>query len=192
MTPYALVHDDFLTQFAQLRRFADSAKFADISNPADNVTYPHICSAIPDPFVREVEFQLASIMGAHPIMKFIFLRMSPEGVPVPHEAHTDLSMAKWSLMLYVNREHHCKGGTALISHIGTGLSVHPRNEAEFEVWKRDHNNRAAWKTDMLAPMAANRAFIFPAYLMHRAEPIGGFGKTQQDARMVLTAFFDLP
>lgn len=192
MTPYTFVLDDFLEQFETLRRYADQAVFSDVSNPADNVVYPHICAQIPHNIQNEIEFQIATTMGAPPQIQYLFMRMSPEGAPVPHEAHTDLLMGQWSMMLYLNREYHCKGGTALLRHRGTGLSVHPRNDAELAVWNRDHNNRAAWETELLVKMVANRAFIFPAYLMHCALPIGGFGKTQQDARMVLTAFFNLP
>jgi hypothetical protein len=191
VTPYTYVIDDFLVRFSQLRAFADSAPFTHITNPADQVVYPHICNEIPDAFRSEVSYQLASVFGATPDIKYLFLRMSPKGVPVPHEAHTDLAMGQWSLMLYVSREFHCDGGTALVRHKDSGLSVHPRTDQELAIWQRDHNNRDAWETDLLVKMVANRAFIFPAYLMHRAEPIGGFGRTRQDARMVLTAFFNL-
>lgn len=191
MIPYAYIQDDFLTQFGQLRGYADRATFEDVRSPIDNVVYPHICKVVEDRYREEIEFNLNNLLGRPPLIQHLFLRMSPAGVPVPHEAHTDISMGHWSLMLYLNREHHCQGGTSLVHHTATGLDVNPRNDRELETWKRDANNRAAWTIDMLAKMRANRAFIFPAYLMHRAEPIGGFGRTQLDARMVLTAFFNL-
>jgi hypothetical protein len=191
VTPYTYILDDFLQQWSQLRAYADRAVFENITSPVDQVVYPHICAVIPDRFREEVEFQLQAVFGVKPIIKHLFMRMSPAGVPVPHEAHTDLVMGQWSLMLYMNREFNCKGGTDLVQHIGSGLDVHPRNDHEMEIWKRDHNIRAAWATNLSVKMVANRAFIFPAYLMHRAEPIGGFGRTQLDARMVLTAFFNL-
>lgn len=190
MTPYGFVIDDFIEQFEALRRYADSAHFEDVTNQVDGVVYPHICTSIPPNIVAEICFQIATVLGRQPRDQVMFLRMSPEGTPVPHEAHTDLSMGKWSLMLYMNREVHCRGGTELIRHKATGLSVHPRNDPELKVWQRDHNNRDAWATDLMVNMVANRAFIFPAYLMHRAAPIGGFGLARDNARMVLTCFFN--
>jgi hypothetical protein len=191
VTPYTFIQDDFLEQFAELRAYADKALFTDVSSPVDGVTYPFICRDIQLNIRHEIEFQLAATLGASVAINHLFMRLSPAGVPVPHEAHTDLSMGQWSLMLYLNREFHCRGGTSLIRHKRTGLSVHPRNDAELGVWQEDHNQRNAWDIDLLVPMRANRAFIFPSYLMHRAEPIGGFGIDQINGRLVLTAFFNL-
>jgi hypothetical protein len=118
------------------------------------------------------------------------MRLSPDGVHVPHPVHTDISMGKYSLMLYLNRAEHCRGGTSILKHIESGMVRTPRTEEEFALWQRDMRNPEAWSYVDAAEMAPNRAFIFDADMYHRAEPEGGFGKDATDGRLVLTMFFD--
>jgi hypothetical protein len=98
-------------------------------------------------------------------------------------------MGGYSLMVYLNRPQDCRGGTSLVRHVETGMDSNPRNEEEEAIWKRDTNKREAWEVTEMCPMRANRACVFPAERMHRAEPVGGFGHDQRHGRMVMTAFF---
>lgn len=172
--------DDFLPPdvFARLREHCDTIKYSGVVNPVDGVVYPDISVDIPD-YVR-VFFGSA---------KTLFMRLSLAGVKAPHQAHTDTLMGERSLMLYLTRLEYCKGGTSLVEHIETGMFSDPRNDQELKAWQRDTNNPYVWKVYEMAEMLPNRLVSFDACLMHRAEPVGGFGTNAQNGRLVLTAFY---
>lgn len=190
MQLHHLVVDDFLSRYAALRAYADEADYQPLENPVDHVSYPGICTQIPTEIRVEIGGRLSAVMGASVAVHFMFMRLSLAGVPVPHQAHTDISMGPYSLMLYLNREAHCRGGTSLVRHV-TGMDRNPVNAEQEALWRRDTNSPEQWTPYLLAEMRANRAFVFDASLFHRAEPIGGFGKDATDGRLVLTAFFSL-
>ena len=172
--------DDFLPAevFEQLRNHCDNISYEGVINPADNVLYPGISIDIP-----ELTLQF---LGRP---RYTFMRLSLEGIPTPHQAHTDMLMGHRSLMFYLNRPEHCRGGTSLVQHKETGMYRNPVSAEEEALWKRDTNNPEMWEVYELAEMVSNRCVMFDAELMHRAEPIGGFGNNAQNGRLVLTAFY---
>lgn len=194
---YAII-DNFLESYPTLKAHSFACKFEDIQNPVDGVIYPLICRDIPEVVQSEIYARLSAAQGREIENPTIFMRMSTEGVSVPHIAHNDISMGKHSLMLYLNDG---VGGTSFLRHKETGMCYQPelqvlRNIARHDysqdlirIAERDQNDVDAWEVMLTAPMAQNRAFVFDAGYFHRAEPIGGFGSTQQDARIVLTVFF---
>lgn len=183
-----MILDDFLSDFDNAREYADNAHYQDFRN-VDGVVYPGICTDLPEWIRGEVLAFMAVYLGREPVKPTIFMRLSPKGVEAPHQAHTDALMGDWSLMLYLNRPEHCRGGTSLLRHREAGMYTTPTDPDLVEIWERDTNDREAWDVTDLAVMKPNRAFVFSADLFHRAEPIGGFGSTPEDARMVLTGFF---
>lgn len=184
-----LIIDDFLHNFEELRNYADSAKYEDTVNPADGVTYPYICRSIPEHIQQEIYQVLSEVKGAPIVKPTMFLRLSPEGVHCPHEVHSDATMGAFSLMLYLNREFDCKGGTSLVSHRESGIAYNPGSQAFVDIVVADQNIRDAWDIRHLIDMKPNRAFVFDASALHRAEPPGGFGQGPEHARLVLTCFF---
>lgn len=164
--------------FNLLRRHCDTATFSGEVNPADGVIYPGISTDIPT---------VVKQFFGRP--RFLFMRLSLKGVPVPHQAHDDSLMGKESLMFYLNRQEHCRGGTSLVRHRTTGLFRKPATKGEEIVWHTDTNNPEAWEVYEIAEMQSNRCIMFDASLMHRAEPVGGFGDSPQNGRLVLTAFY---
>lgn len=176
---HSVILDDFLPDFAGWRAWADGLKFAPERNPVDGVEYPGICTAVPTHGTR---VRLSAIMGRPVQLHALFLRLSLEGVHVPHQAHHDADMGDFSLMLYLNRPEHCRGGTSLLEHVS---GVDP----DVDTWKRDTNRPEQWRVVSLCQMVPNRAFVFRSRLWHRAEPIGGFGTDSANGRLVLTGFF---
>ncbi|MCG8435432.1 MAG: hypothetical protein MJA83_15525 [Gammaproteobacteria bacterium] len=175
--------------FGELLEAAKTAEFGDVRSPVDGVTYPHICTEIP-PIVRaEVEFR------AQGPANLMFLRRSPEGVHVPNIVHSDNSMGRTSFMLYLQDAPEPEPdsvqipGTAFMRHLATGISYVPQIEHLATLMADDANNPEAWVPDAICKMEANKACIFEAGRFHRAQPVGGFGQGE-DARCVLTAFFD--
>lgn len=183
-----IVVDDFLPEFQELQAYARTAKFTDVVNDADGVTYPLICADIPDHLKLAVFREIAMIHGS-PQSPTIFMRRSPAGVPCPHQVHSDASMGTHSLMLYLNAEEDCEGGTSFLSHRLTGIAYNPELPEAVAVIVSDQNSPDAWHVNAMASMKPNRAVIFDASALHRAEPIGGFGNTPENTRVVLTCFF---
>lgn len=186
-----IVIDNFLPEFDELQRYARSAEFTDVVNDFDGVTYPLICAEIPGHLRDGVLRELAKL---HPELEapVMFMRRSPKGIPCPHQVHSDASMGTHSLMLYLNAREHCQGGTSFLSHSLSGIAYNPADPLFVGVVVDDQNRPEAWNICDVAEMRPNRAVIFPADRLHRAEPVGGFGDTPDNSRVVLTCFFKVP
>lgn len=185
-----IIVDDFLDDFELFRRHCDNVSYDGESNPADNVFYPGVSLDIPRDVEEEIISKIQVHIGQKIKLKSMFLRLSTLGMEAPHGAHTDAIMGQCSLMLYLNRAEDCEGGTSFLVHKKTGLCATPINEKQLKTWRDDTNNHDMWQITGICPMIPNRAFIFDANMMHRAEPVGGFGENSKDGRLVLTAFFD--
>lgn len=183
-----LVIDHFLPEFKELQDYSRSAVFTDIVNGFDGVTYPLICADIPEHLKLSI-FTLVAKHFAAPVSPTIFMRRSPAGVHCPHQVHSDASMGRYSLMLYLNAEEHCTGGTSFLSHRATGIAYNPEDPDATAIVVADQNCPYAWDVREIANMRPNRAVIFDAARLHRAEPVGGFGDTPENTRVVLTCFF---
>lgn len=192
MQLHSMVIDDFLSYFDKVREWADGATYAPVTNPVDGVVYPGICADIPENVRAEILFKLQTVLNGAVKLNHLFARLSTKGAHAPHQAHNDATMGMFSMMLYLNRQVDCYGGTELVEHVCHGLMYGPETEVEVDVWRNETNIEEMWTPYGGAQMKPNRAFIFDARLMHRAAPVGGFGKDAKDGRLVLTAFFDLP
>lgn len=181
-----MIIDNFLESYAALKRLSLECAFEDYRNPADGVVYPHIFKDLPEDLAAAVVERLSEAVKAEARPNALFLRMNPAGVRCPHPVHHDACMGAWSLMLYLNDG---MGGTGLLKHRRTGIAYAPEDPEYADLLAQDQHDPRAWDLITLAPMKQNRAFIFDARHMHCALPIGGFGKTQQEARIVLTCFF---
>jgi len=181
---------NFLSDFPSFRTHCDSLTYAGIVSPADGVLYPGISLDIPEAIQTEIAYKLAVKERAPVRVHLMFLRLSLEGVDAPHQAHTDTIMGKRSMMLYLNHPEDCYGGTALVCH-ESGMNTDPQNEEELALWTADTNNPSKWHIQSLCRMETNKAFLFDANRMHRAEPVGGFGTDATNGRLVLTAFYSL-
>lgn len=185
---HSLIVEDFLEDFPDARRWATAAEFQDETNPLDGVVYPGIAKRVPTWGLRQ---RLIAIMGRDVQITAAFLRLSVDGCYVPHQAHSDSVMGDFSLMVYLNEAQHCQGGTSLVRHV-SGMDETPTTQEGLALWEADMNRPAKWNPYLLCEMRPNRGFVFRASLMHRAEPIGGFGSTAHDGRLVMSAFFRCP
>lgn len=182
---------DFSDKFEQWDWHARGLDYSGEVNPVDGVEYPDVSSDVPDEIKEYVVQKLLETTGLRLKINTIFWRLTTEETPTaPHQAHTDSSMGRFTFILYM-QDGPEGAGTALVKHKTTGgLDQDPWTNAEFDVWKRDMNDYDAWVIKKLFPMEANKAVLYHSKLMHRAEPVGGFGKDVTDGRLVLTAFLD--
>ena len=185
------VIDDFLDDFNWFRLYLDSLTYAGQINPVDGVEYPGINVQIPIGINADVITKLQRTVGRRVSRVTVFLRMTREGEDVPHQAHNDATMGQYGMILYLNRQEHCGGGTSFVRHIETGLDRNPVNAEEEAAWKADTNTHEAWDVTRRVDMAPNRALIFDTHLMHRAEAPSGFGSSAKNGRLVMVCFFEV-
>jgi hypothetical protein len=191
------VADEFLPEhlFAQLRGYAQQLEFGPIVNPGDNTEYPDVSVEVPVWISAWVKSGLAKMMGCYVDQIKVdtqFWRLTTKATPpAPHGAHNDAIHGGYSAFYYVNEKPDDvdQAGTSLLSHKQTGLDRQPKDEGEFNLWKRDTNKYDAWNIDELIEWIPNRLAIYEADRMHRAEPPGGWGDSAQDGRLVLITFF---
>jgi hypothetical protein len=181
-----LVINEFLESYAELKAYSLLCAYTDYINPYDGINYPAICAEIPTNVQTEIFAKISNILGRELVDPIIFMRRSEEGVNAPNQVHSDKSMGDYSLMLYLNTNEGA--GTSIVKHIETGIAYNPQVQSIVNIVTSDANKPEAWEVVYFWPMEENKAVIFRADSLHRAEPIGGFGKGDE-ARTVLTCFF---
>ncbi len=183
--------DDFFTDFDSFDKYVRRLPFEGLINPADGVEYPDISIDIPKAIRAEYKQSLEDAAGWPVKINQLFLRNTDTTTPTaPHQAHTDTIQGTHIALVYM--QDGPKGaGTSLVKHKALGFDKDPETQEEFDAWKRDVNTPDAWEITALLEMKANRlvAGIWSA-LMHRAEPIHGFGTSPQDGRIVLICFYE--
>ena len=183
----AVVIDEFLDNFAWFRGECDGYAYEGTENPEDGVFYPGIYLDVPPAIQDEVFFKFKKALGVEIESATLFLRLTVEGEDVPHQAHTDTAMGDFGLILYMNREADCQGGTAFVSHV-SGMDSEPENEAEFTLWMNDHNRYDQWDIAAMVKMRENRALLFDTRHFHRAEEPNAYGENAENGRLVLVCF----
>ena len=185
------VIDEFLSDYEWFRAYLDLLDYQGQINPVDGVEYPGINVQIPPGICADVVNKLQLAVGKRISKTTLFLRLTVEGVPVPHQAHNDATMGDYGMILYLSRPEHCDGGTSFVKHVEHGMEYGPTNEKEQIVWAQDTNDYDKWDITEMVDMKTNRAFVFDANRMHRPEPPNGFGGGPQDGRLVMVCFFEV-
>lgn len=178
--------EDFLEDYEGFREHVESISYEGVKSPYDGVVYPDVSIDIPEEVFKEVKGKLEALFKAEVEVNAMFLRLSTEGVHVPHQAHHDLLMGDYSLMLYLGRREI--GGTSFLKHTELGYTD---ESIPKEVFERDTNLKDKWEIVGMCQAKPNKACIFDAGTLHRAEPVGGYGSSVEDGRLVLTAFFEV-
>lgn len=190
MNFHSIIIDDFLDKGEDFRKYAINQSYDGVTSPWDNIKYPDISIKVPENIQREIKYIIEDMTGAYVHVQSIFMRMSKEGVQAPHQAHTDKIMGDYTFLLYLNKDEDCIGGTDILEHID-GMKVHPTTKEEIALWEKDTNIPEKWVKTGFCPMKFNRAFILRSDLFHRSQPLGGFGTTAENSRLVLVMFFNL-
>lgn len=186
---HSLVIDNFFKDGQAVRNALMNCEFKDVVSPFDQVTYPGIAVDLPEMITGGLKGGIEGYLG--PITPTAtFARVSPSGNFAPHQAHSDWVMGQYTALVYMNLPHQCVGGTSILRH-KNGMEVQPRDVDGNEILIRDSNKPELWDVVGLCEMKFNRLFLVDSTLIHRSEPVGGFGKTLLDGRLVLVMFFNL-
>jgi len=190
MRPVLAVFDGFFRDPEQVRRDILAGPFADVCNPVDGVSYPDINIEVP-PYVSEyVVTRLEEIFSAKVNPKVIFARLTrATGRKAPHAVHSDRIMGQYSAHVYISREWPEGAGTSFWTHVTEG-SRHDEN-TDIDLIAKDYNDLSQWEKTINCQGLFNRVLIHDACFWHCAEPIGGWGDSPENGRVVLTCFFDV-
>jgi hypothetical protein len=175
--------DSAIPCFDELRDYSALAKFDRTINEIDGADYPAICQDIPEHIKSTVVSSIEKEVGFKIEPQIMFLRANEEGASEPYQAHNDLNMGDHTFILYLTSD----GGTSFVKHKETGVD---RNVDDFgDTWLKDCNDYGAWEVVGFCQMKPNRALFFDAEMMHRGEPVDGYG-SGKDARMILVCFYN--
>lgn len=181
MKLHSQIYDNFIESYDYFRTFCDTAKYEDTVNRFDGFTYPGVCMQAP---FEIIQYALVKAIG-HANLIHGALRLSTQGVKAPYHVHADDFMGgQYTVILYLSRPEHCQGGTSFMRHKATGHLYGKQGG-----WEQDEANPEAWEVDSYCPMRSNRAVIFDSRLLHRADPMDGFGHDATNGRLVFVGVF---
>jgi len=186
-----IIIDDFLDDFESFRKYCDNVEYSGVENPGDGIFYPGASFDIPDKVKEEVLQKVTNLFNKKIDPLGMFVRLSKVGDYAPHQSHTDAAMAQYTMIMYVNRLEDCIGGTSFVIHKDTGMFSTPINDRQLSVWQEDYNTPEKWQILKMCSMIPNRTLIFDSNLMHRSEPVGGFGDTSVNGRLIFGMFFNV-
>lgn len=186
MKPKFLVLDDFPAA-AEIRDLVVSQEFRDRAAEQDGVSYPGIAGDLPPALNLVFETQIASLLRTHIKPVVIFARMMTAGIRAPHRIHSDRAMSAFAAHLYLSECYTPGSGTGFFRHRVWG----EEHLAETDVSGLRSECFEDWEEYSRIPAKFGRLLIHDANLWHCAFPLEGFGSRPEDARLVLTMFFNL-
>jgi len=200
--PSLLIIDDFLADPWAARRAALGLNY----DPArQHGNFPGLNSSTPldtAAIDAAVSRQLGLKLGPAPGTQHGHCRLTMKGAKGKSGVHID--PAAYSGILYLSRPEDCArpdaGGTDFFRHKRTGLEAVPQDSARIaasgyadinalveDVVNKDTTSTARWERTLRVPARFNRLLLFSPWQFHNAAP--GFGRTPEDARLVMLLFF---
>lgn len=190
MSPIITIRDDFFPDPDKAWGQVVSGQFKDIVSPVDGIIYPAINTDLPKEIVEYFTGGVSGIMGARAIPNHIFARATTKNTPsAPNKIHSDKIMGDFSAHVYISKKWPEGSGTSFWSHKTEG-SRH-EEKTNVDIINADMNRIEPWTKILTCHAKFNRLLIHDAKSWHCAEPVGGFGETEEDGRVVLTMFFNL-
>lgn len=189
MNPIVLIKDEFLKDANQFKAKLIELGFGDVVSPVDGVKYPGICMLKEQSIVDDISRSLNSLILSEDCIQekyeeikvnYLFARIMKKNHNSPHIVHEDSLMGKYSALVYLNEPDE-------ISRHGTAFYTHLTNEIQESDYKSLYN----WSDYLFVKAKFNRLLIHKSEYYHAALPSYGFGEQPENARMVLTCFFDL-
>ena len=202
MLPSLLIVDDFLKDPWAARRAALALEYDPAKQhgnfPGLNSSTPLDMQGVNSAVSRLIGMPLAGAPGT----QHGACRLTRKGDSGKSGVHID--PASYSGILYLSRPEDCArpgaGGTDFFRHRRTGLEAVPQDPARIaasgyadinalveDVVNRDTTSPAKWERTMRVPARFNRLLLFSPWQFHNAAP--GFGKSAEDARLVMLLFF---
>jgi len=190
MNPIVSVNDDFFHNPAAVRQAVLAGQFADVINQADGVVYPGISippPAVRDEFVSGVAFLMLSMGAGRLVPGAVFCRATYANMVASNKIHSDVVMGTHAAHVYLSEDWPDGAGTTFFSHRDAGM----RHTQFIDASAIRPNEPADWVKYCSVQAAFNRLLIHRGDAWHLAEPVGGWGTSPADGRLVITMFFTL-
>jgi hypothetical protein len=188
--PSIAIFDDFFPDPEAARAAIVSGPFLDFKSPWDGVSYPGINKEIPEEIKHFVVKRLSEILGAPVEPAVIFARLTSKNTSEsPHQIHSDRLMAEFSAHVYISKHWPMGAGTSFWAHESEGRRH--TEDTDVELVQEDMKDLSKWIQVFTAQGDFNRLVVHDASFWHCAEPVGGWGETAEDGRVVLTCFFNV-
>lgn len=179
--PIICIEDNFFKDFEKVRADLWQCEFSDLTLSQDGITYPYICDQLPSGIEYEFLYKLGSLLGVNISPRFLFARAMPEGTRAPGKLHSDRNYGTFTA-------HVCFSAGAAATSFMVGKEL---GYTATETTKQEDLERDTFSQYLLAIHEPNRLLVHHAAHFHCAEPESGFGTLKNDARLVLTCFFDV-
>lgn len=184
-TTFTVVDDFFENPKALRAEILKSSEFKGEISPFDSLFYPNISLTFPSGMLSEWKTKTEEVLGYDIKQSFSILRMSKQGYTPYQFVHHDANILPYASILYLNEFFPPNAGTALMR----SKVFHVEHEQKEQI--PDVNDEHAWEVSALAAMKFNRILYFPSKLFHQARPLNGFGKTHENARLIMASWFSL-
>lgn len=190
MNPIISIYDDFFSNPAAVRSAVLAGEFADITNQADGVVYPGISvppRAVQEELISGVTFIMLSLNAGRVVPGSIFCRATYANMVARNKIHSDVVMGTHAAHVYLSKEWPDGAGTTFFTNKTQGM----RHTQDTDVDAVRPNEPADWAKYCSVQAAYNRLLIHRGDAWHLAEPVGGWGTSPADGRLVATMFFTL-
>lgn len=183
--------DDFLLNPDEVRELAIQQGFE--TREFEGVPY-HTVNINPSVAILS---QLAELYGRPVNIHVQAFRQGRLNSPLHNLVHSDNSCSEIASVLYLNPIAPHESGTAFWRHRATGWEHQPTEEQleekglTIQEFCRDWHKADAWDRIFLARSKYNRLITYPTTAFHSRWPWSGFGKTDEEARLIHAAFFNV-
>lgn len=192
----ALVINGFLDFPKEEREKALAQKYEAVER--GGFSYPGICLTSDYQATSEAA-NIADLMGQKLKPHAMMYRRYLEDELGPTYIHSDLHLAHYTAILFLNKSHQCDGGTAFWKHKEYGWDAHPTEEQIrakgleptpelFAKLHQDGFDETKWEMTELIDMKFNRLFVFHAPKFHSRYPFKPFGDKTLNARLIKVYF----
>lgn len=190
MKPVIAIFDEFFDNAEVVRTDVVAGRFEDVVNPVDGVVYPGINKDLPGYITSTIVSRLSEIVGAPVKPTAIFARVTTKSLKdAPHKIHSDRVMGQFSAHIYLSERWPTGAGTSFWVHPSQG-ERHDKL-TDVDLVREDQNSPERWFPGPQVQGEFNRALLHDACLWHCAEPVGGWGTSEMDGRLVITCFFNV-
>lgn len=186
MNPIIEIIDNLFADGKDVRAQILAGAFGDVTSPIDQIVYPAINAEVPEAITVRLHSALSAVMGYAIQANHTFARAMYAGTIAPNQAHSDISMGAYAAHLYLSLDCSMGSGTMFLNHVTQG----PVHSADTDVAMVDTNSSTQWEPIVSVQAKFNRLLVHRAECWHIAMPTEGWGDCPENARLVLTCFFD--
>lgn len=186
------IFDDFLKDPLAERELALSQEFKAIAH--NGLKYRGISLTEDPKSVKRIERKVGAKFSEVVVMHRRYLQDEVNETYI----HSDVDIATFTAILFLNLPEQCRGGTAFWRNRKYGFESHPskgelekrgiKEEGLFEEIYEDGFDESKWELLEVTPMKFNRLIVFWSPRYHSRYPMKAFGTEICNSRLVKVFF----